>query len=51
MMEQGLRLALVQPEAKRRRGVALPIWDSGEVVPGVDISNSAALLDLMESRG
>jgi hypothetical protein len=29
----------------------LPGWDSGGVLPGVDIGNSAALLDMMAARG
>lgn len=50
LMDQGLRLAIAPSKVKRLRRVVLPVWDSGGVLPGVDISNSAALLDVMESR-
>ena len=52
LIEQGLRLVLTQPHSpKRRRRVVLPVArGGGGVLPGVDLSDSAALLDVMEGR-
>lgn len=53
LMEKGLRLVLAQP-AKRieRRAVQLPVCKAGGgVLPGVDITNSADLMDRMEGIG
>ena len=36
-----------QPE---RRPVKLPVWGRGGVLPGVDLDDSASLLDLMERK-
>jgi hypothetical protein len=52
LIEEGLRLALAQ---SRRRGhrarVKLPVCRAGGgVMPGVDLNNSAAVLDVMEGR-
>jgi hypothetical protein len=49
LIEQGLRLVLKQPEEPRKKFV-LPVSDvqTGGLLPGVDLNNSAALLDLME---
>jgi hypothetical protein len=52
MIDQGLRLMLArcQPRRRRRR-VDLPVSRAGGgVAPGVDLDNSAALLDKMEGR-
>jgi len=52
MIEQGLRLVLAgsQPSPSRRR-VKLPVSRAGGgVAPGIDLDDSAALLDLMEGR-
>lgn len=52
LIEEGLRLALVNPKTPiRRKKVALPVSRrGGGVVPGVDIDNSADLLDILEGR-
>jgi len=52
LIEQGLRLVLAQsrsPQSRRKR-VVLPRCGSGGVLPGVDLDNNAALLDVMEER-
>ena len=53
LIEQGLRLVLRRPlKPDERPLVTLPVSRvSGGVLPGVDLDNSAALLDRMESRG
>lgn len=49
LIERGLRLVLTEPVKKRRR-VVLPVSSAkGGVLPGVDLNNSAALLDIMEA--
>ena len=51
LIEQGLRLVLSQsrqPHKKRTR-VVLPTSGAGGLQPGVDLSDSAALLDIMEN--
>jgi hypothetical protein len=50
LIELGLRLAVVQgPAAGPRRKVNLPVSDvGGGVLPGVDISNSADLWDILD---
>jgi hypothetical protein len=52
LIEQGLRLVLVQPHVRRKRvRVSLPVSKArGGVLPGVDLNDSAALLDAMEER-
>ena len=52
LIEQGLRLVLARPHTPRRRKrVKLPVsHEGGGVLPGVDLNNSAALLDIMEGR-
>ena len=49
VVEDALREAFSrrQPQQPRAR-VKLPTFDSGGLMPGVDIDNSAALLDIME---
>jgi hypothetical protein len=39
-----------QKEQPQRRQVKLPVWGRGGVLPGVDLDDSAALLDLMERK-
>ncbi len=53
LLEQGLRLSLAQARpARRRPRVSLPVCQAGGgTCPGVDLDDSAALLDLMEGRG
>ena len=51
LIEQGLRLVLAQPEQHTPpKRITLPVSDvkTGGVRPGVDLNNSAALLDIME---
>jgi hypothetical protein len=52
LIEQGLRLVLVQPHVRRQRArVSLPVSKSGGgTLPGVDLNDSASLLDVMEGR-
>ena len=49
LIEQGLRMALARrPNAKKRSPARLPVCNAGGgVVPGVDLNDSAALLDRM----
>ena len=53
LIEEGLQLALARrPAAPRGRRVALPVSRSrGGTLPGVDLDNSADLLDHLEARG
>lgn len=51
LIEQGLRLVLAQSgsSAHRRKRVTLPVSRAGGgVLPGIDLNDSAALLDAME---
>ena len=52
LIERGLRLVLAKPQTRReRRYVKLPVCPaSGGTVPGVDLDDSAALLDIVEGR-
>ena len=49
LIEQGLHLALAQSRpAARRRKIKLPVSDARGLRPGIDLSNNAAVLQLME---
>ena len=52
MIEQGLRLVLAGSRSRLgRTRVKLPVSTAGGgTLPGVDLNNSSALLDKMESR-
>lgn len=52
LIERGLRLAIEGPRpAAARRRVTLPVCHvGGGTLPGVDLDDSAALLDRMEGR-
>lgn len=52
LIEQGLRLVLAQSRTRRHHeAVKLPVSDvGGGVLPGIDLNDSAALLDSMEGR-
>jgi hypothetical protein len=53
LIEQGLRLVLARsrPQPRARARVILPVSKArGGTLPGVDLSDSAALLDRMEGR-
>ena len=53
LIQHGLQLALQQSAAPvSRKKIVLPVSrERGGTLPGVDLNNSAALLDLMEGRG
>ena len=50
LIEKGLRLELAHAKpAPQRPKVAIPVFRGGKgLQPGVDLNNSAALLDIME---
>lgn len=52
LIEQGLRLAMTRPVAPgKAQKVSLPVCRSGGgTLPGVDLNDSASLLDRMEER-
>jgi hypothetical protein len=52
LIERGLRLVLARPRPSRpRQRITLPVCTAGGgTLPGVDLNDSAALLDLMEGR-
>jgi hypothetical protein len=52
LIERGLRLVLASPQGRRRRPrVELPVCEArGGTLPGVDLDDSAALLDIVEGR-
>ncbi|MGO9596212.1 MAG: hypothetical protein ACLQFF_00255 [Steroidobacteraceae bacterium] len=53
LLEQGLRLVLRRPQAgPRQTRVKLPVSRaSGGTLPGVDLDNTASLIDRMDGRG
>jgi hypothetical protein len=50
VVEDALRESLHRRHRTARRGIELPVFGEGGVQPGVDLDDSAALLDLMEQR-
>jgi len=52
LIERGLRLVLARPERQvPRKPVTLPVCRAGGgTLPGVDLDDSAALLDVVEGR-
>lgn len=52
LIEQGLRMVLANAQKRHtRKQISLPVSRvGGGTLPGVDLSNSAALLDRMEGR-
>ena len=52
LIEQGLRLILAQSRSpQHRRRVVLPTCRAGGgVLPGIDLNDTSALLDLMDGR-
>jgi hypothetical protein len=49
LIEKGLRLELAHAKPDRRRPkVAIPVFRGRGLQPGVDLNNSADLLDIME---
>lgn len=52
VIEDALRAALARQErASETPDVSLPTFGSGGLHPGVDLDDSAALLDIMEDAG
>ena len=49
LIEDALREAFARREGAGHR-VELPVFRSGRVMPGVDLDNGAALLDLMDGH-
>jgi len=52
LIERGLRLVLANPQKRpQRRHVEIPVCrEGGGTLPGVDLDDSAALLDIIEGR-
>lgn len=52
LIEEGLRLVLAQSKpGQRRKRFSAPVSSAtGGVLPGVDLNDSAGLLDIMEDR-
>lgn len=51
LIEQGLRMALRRPRPSRAERVQLPVSRAtGGVLPGIDLNDSADLLDRMDER-
>jgi len=52
LIEQGLRLVLAQSKPSRaRKRYSVPVSSAGGgVLPGVDLNDSAGLLDILEDR-
>jgi ribbon-helix-helix CopG family protein len=52
LIERGLRLVLATPRQRpKRRHVEVPVCrEGGGTLPGVDLDDSAALLDIAEGR-
>jgi antitoxin component of RelBE/YafQ-DinJ toxin-antitoxin module len=50
VITDAIRLGLARSAEARRAPVDLPVWHGGTLMPGVDLDNNAALLDLMDER-
>lgn len=50
VIEEALRAALAPRRARGRERVELPTFGSGGLLPGVDLDDTASLLDAMEDR-
>ncbi len=52
LIEQGLRLVLARPDSGRKRArVVLPVSSAtGGTLPGVDLNDTAAVMDIVEGR-
>jgi hypothetical protein len=50
VIEDALRVAVSRKAKTGPRSVSFPIFHGDGLQPGVDLDNSAALLDLMEGR-
>ena len=52
VVEEAVRESLARRRrAGRRERAPLPVFKGGVLLPGVDLDDSAALLDIMEGRG
>jgi predicted transcriptional regulator len=51
IVEEALRRALAPEPARRREPVALPSFRADGLQPGVDLDDTASLLDLMDEPG
>lgn len=51
MIERGLHLVLARPRGTRRKAIIPTSSAAGGLRPGVNLDDSAALLDIMENRG
>ena len=49
VITDAIRLGLARSAQARREPVDLPVFHGGGLMPGVDLDNNAALLDLMDS--
>ena len=51
LIELGLTLVLAQKSTKRRVRISLPVSrEKGGTLPGVDLADTASLIDIMEGR-
>lgn len=48
VIEEALRESFSRRERREQPPARLPAWGNGWVLPGVDLDDSAALLDLMD---
>ncbi|HEY8022876.1 MAG TPA: type II toxin-antitoxin system VapB family antitoxin [Thermoanaerobaculia bacterium] len=51
VIERALRESLGRREEQQKKQVKLPAWGEGWVLPGIDLDDSASLLDRMERGG
>lgn len=50
LIEEAVRASLAADSAPRRGAVSLPVFGRGGVRPGVDLDDSASLLDVMDAE-
>lgn len=52
VIEEALRLSLARrPETEARSRITLPVFEGRGLQPGVDLDDTASLLDLMDGSG
>lgn len=51
VVEDALRQSLYRRDPTTRQAVEVPVFGEGGTQPGIDLDDSAALLDLMEQDG
>jgi antitoxin component of RelBE/YafQ-DinJ toxin-antitoxin module len=49
VINDAIRLGLAKAAKARREPVDLPVFHGGALMPGVDLDNNAALLDIMDA--